>query len=106
MPDRAPQFESADLLGSTDHFNATVGTTATAVPAVAGNVIAEVMIKNKNTNPVSTNLFVSFDGGVAFWTVEARTTFAWSVRGSKAQIHIKASAAGTAYEIIMNREPS
>ena len=106
MPDASPQFESADLLGSSEHFNGTVGTTATAVPTVAGGIIAEVLLKNPKTNASSVDLLVSFDGGTTFFTIEPRTGLSWSVRGSKTQIHIKGSAAGTNYEILMNREPA
>lgn len=104
MADLSPQFESADLQGSTDHFNGTVGTTAITVPSTPGNVIAEVMVKNARTNPSTNELYVSFDGGTNFFTIEPRTAVAWSVRGNKTQIHIKASMSNTGYEIILNRE--
>jgi hypothetical protein len=105
MADVAPQFEVQDNLGSTSHFNGTVGTSSTAIPTTPGSPIADVMISCLVSNTPTKNLLVSFDGGTNFFTLTPGTAMSWTMRGSATQFHIKGSAASTAYEIIVNREP-
>ena len=103
MADQTPEFESRDYLGSTDHFNGTVGTTPVSVPSVAGNIIQSVLISNTN-NAFSKTILVSFDAGTNFFTIPRRGSLAAKVKGALTQIQIKGGAAGTDYEILMHRE--
>jgi len=105
MANVAPQFETSESLGSTAHYNGTVGTTAVSVPAVAGNAIADVMISNLDSNANSKKLLVSFDGGTNFTTLSAGASLPWTVRGGITQIKVKGSVASVAYEILMNLQP-
>ncbi len=102
MADEAPSFESQDIEGSSDHFNGTVGTTAVPIPTVAGDPIHEFLIESREGNSAK-KLFVSFDGGTLFKTVDGGGNMSWAPKGRVTQIHIKASAANHNYEIIMNR---
>lgn len=102
--DASPGFETQDLDGATTHYSGTVGTTAVAIPAVAGSVISEVVIKCPYQTPVSKKLLVSFDGGTNFFTLDPGDFIGWSVKGRRTQIHIKGSTAGVAYDVILNRE--
>jgi hypothetical protein len=98
--------ETSDLEGSSDHFNGTVGTSSTAVPASAGAIISELFLRNPKANTSGVTLSISFDGGTTFMDFNRGEGFGWSVKGNKTQVHIKASAASTAYQIVMNREPA
>lgn len=91
--------------GSTDHFNGTVGTSSVAIPASAGNVISEVLIRNPKSNSILKDLLVSFDGGTTFFTISRNDYLVWGPRDNLTQIYIKGNLASTDYEIIMNRLP-
>lgn len=106
MADKLPQFEGQDVLGTTAHFNSTVGTTAVAVPSSPGNAISEVLVSCPQQTPNTKKLLVSFDGGTLFKTLEIGEGLVWSLKGSPTQIHVKGNEANVSYEIIMNREPS
>jgi hypothetical protein len=98
-------FETEDLQGSTTHFNGTVGTTAVQVPAVAGNIISEVLIHCPLQTPKTKKCLVSLDGsGTGFLTLEQGTILGWATKGEIKQIDIKGNEAGVDYEIVLNRE--
>lgn len=97
-------IETVDAIGSTTHFNGSVNTSAIAIPTVAGNVIAEVLVENAFTNSSTKNLLVSFDGGTTFKTLASGSSLVWSPKGDIRQIYIKGSVGGVDYEILMNRE--
>jgi len=99
-----PSMEGQDLDGTTTHFNGTVGTTAIALPTVAGAVISEVLFKCPAQTPTTTKCLLSFDGGTLFVTLSQGEFIGWSTKGYLRQIHIKGSAAGVSYEMVMNRE--
>jgi len=105
MSDIAPQFETQDLDGTTDHFNGTVNTTPINVPSVAGGVIAEVML-HVPRQPGSAIIEISFDGGVSYFEVEERNTIVVPTKGGITQIKIKSGGGTRSYQIIMNRELS
>lgn len=106
MSDVLPSFETKDLQGTTGHFNGTVGTSAIDVPAVAGNPISEVLIKNPTSNtPITKVLKVSFDGGVTYLSLSVGEFIIWPVKGELTQFKIQGSVAGVEYEILLNREP-
>lgn len=102
--DLMPAFELQDLDGSTAHFSGTVGTSAIALPTVAGNIISEVVIKCPFQTPVTKTLKVSFDGGTSFFTLDPGEFIGWSAKGSLRQIYIKGGVAGVTYDILLNRE--
>lgn len=102
--DLLPAFETQDLDGGTTHYNGTVGTSAIAIPTVAGNIISEVVIKCPFQTPTTKKLLVSFDGGTTFFTLDPGEFIGWSVKGSRRQIHIKGGVAGVSYDVLLNRE--
>lgn len=102
MVDTAPEFETGDNLGTTSHFNSTVGTTAVAVPSVAGNNIDEFFLYNPYSNSKSSVLLFSMDGGSTFTDLPWNSSFSWTPKGTVKQIFIKANAAATAYQFIIN----
>jgi hypothetical protein len=105
MVDNAPQFESKDILGTTTTFNGTVGTGVVSVPAVAGNVVAEALVRQPSGNPTYV-LYVCFDGsGATFHALKAGEYIGWALKGAPTQIQIKGSHAAVPYEITLNREP-
>jgi hypothetical protein len=104
MPDIPEEFEVVDRQGTTEQFNGTVDTLGAQVPGVAGNVIAEVLVRNKLSNPSSVKLLVSLDGGVTFFTLNRSEHMIWGLKGAVTQIEVKASSSTVDYEIIMNRE--
>ena len=97
-------IEIEDLQGTTTHFTGTVGTTITALPTVAGNIISEVMFQCPTQTPRTNRCKISFDGGTGFFTLRPGTIIAWSAKGEIKQIHIQGNVAGVSYDIMMNRE--
>ena len=103
----ATQFEQKDIVGETKHYNdAAVGTTAVAVPAVAGKPIAEALIRCPPKQAGTKQCLISFESsGGPFLTLEEGEFIAWSIKGYKTQFWIKGAAAGTLVETIYNLEP-
>lgn len=87
--------------GSSAHYNGSVGTTSVSVPSTAGASITSFLIENTHN---SQNLLFSLDGGSTFKTVLPGDAYVVSPRGDLTQITLQGSAAGTTYEIIMNRK--
>lgn len=90
------------LTGSTVIDTGTVSTVYTDVPAVAGGSITSILLENPLSNDPK-QLLISFDGGTTAKTLEAGSNFVWTPRGDLKQVKIKGSAAGTDYEIVINR---
>ena len=87
----------------TDQFAGSVTTTSTAVPSSPGTPISTVLIRMPNQTPTSRRLQYSFDN-VTFHELSPGEFIAWSLKGEKTQIWIKANASTANYEITMNRE--
>lgn len=105
MADVLPEFETTDVVGTTDSYVGSVGTTPVLVPSTAGTAIEEVGIRCAVDQPTSTRLEYSFDGTNYFKLKvgEARET---ELRGGITQIYIRAAGSGITsanYEIEMNR---
>lgn len=110
MAHNAPDFETKDVLGKTLPFSGTVGTSNLTLPAVSQGKISECLIRNPDTNLITTKLLLSFDGGLNFFSLSRGEFLAWSPKNDASnnpinQIVIKGSAATTKYEIIINVEP-
>ena len=90
-------------LSEPEHFNGTVGTSSTAVPASAGNTIFQVLVKNPRTNAFAETLEVSFDGGTNFFVLRRNDTLSAENLGDLTQIEIKGSTASVDYEIVLSR---
>lgn len=104
--DTVPQFEQTDIVGTTTNLSGTVGTTAIAIPTVAGNPIAEAFIRAPNQTPNTRRLQVSFTSSGGPWvTLSPGEFMAWSLKGKLTQFWIIANVAGVEYEIIINRDP-
>jgi len=110
MSHQAPDFETKDVYGKTQHFSGSVGVSSVLVPAVAGNKISNILIKNPATNNVTTILSVAFDGGTTYLTLKRGEFAAWSPKNNTSntpivQVRILGSTAVTFYEIVMDFEP-
>lgn len=110
MSHQQPEFETKDILGTTQHFNGSVGLVSALVPSVAGAKISNILIRNPATNSSSAVLYIAFDGGVTYLSLKRGEFAAWSPRNNTSnspinQVRILGSAAGTVYEIIVDTEP-
>jgi hypothetical protein len=103
MADLPGQFETTDRVGTTTHFNGAASTTPALIPSVAGDSIAEVLIRSLLENPKADLLQVSFDG-VEYFTLNRSEHIVWGVKGDLKQIYVRATSGAPKYEIIMNRE--
>jgi hypothetical protein len=97
--------ETEDLIGTTDQFSGSVGTSNANVPASAGNVIAEALVRCSSDQANSRRLSVSFDGGTTFLVLSPGEFVGWGTKGGLTQIVIKGNVASVDYEVILNREP-
>lgn len=105
MTDTTPQFEITDTKGSTVHYNGTVGTSAFAIPTVAGKVISGCLIENDIDNSPSTKrLSFSFDNAVTFTELKLGESIVWTPKGDRKQIHIKGNVASVSYKVILDFE--
>jgi len=98
--------ETQDDLGTTDSFVASVGTTATNVPASAGENIEELSIRCAVDQPSNRRLEFSLDGGTTFFRLKVGESREEEPRGNLKQIKVRAAGSGVTtvnYEIIMNR---
>lgn len=110
MGHQSPDFETKDVLGTTQHFNGSVGLVSALVPAIAGNKISNVLIRNPASNGVNDIIYVAFDGGTTYLSLRRGEFAAWSPRNNASnspitQIRILGSVAALSYEIIMDTEP-
>lgn len=103
MVDVQEGFEQVDVVGSSSHYNGTVGTSSINIPTVSNKVISEFSIANVDADK-SSILSVSLDGGSTFKTIGFNGSWVWSPKGKLRQIKIKGDAASRAYEIVMNFE--
>jgi hypothetical protein len=105
-----PEFESKDVLGKTRHFNGSVGVSSALIPSVSGDKISTVLIKNSQSNLSTSILYVAFDAGTDYFPLRRGEFINWSPKANNSgtpitQIRILGSAAGIAYEAIMDFEP-
>lgn len=107
MTDSIPQFEITDQIGSTDMFSGTVDGTGINLPAVAGDPIDEIGIRNPVDQPFASRLEFSYDGGTNWFRLAVGEAREDELRGYKTQIRIRAAGSLTTckYEVIMNRGP-
>lgn len=110
MGHQAPDFETKDVLGNTQHFNGSVGVVSALVPAAPGGKISNILIRNPATNSVNAVLYIAFDGQTTYLSLRRGEFAAWSPRNNASnspitQVRVLGSAAGVAYEIIMDTEP-
>jgi hypothetical protein len=105
MTDVVPEFETVDSKGTTDSYNGTVGTSLTAIPTVAGNIIQEACVICEPDQHINYYIDIYTDGGTNF-IARIYSGGAWSseLKGGKTQIHIKGSAASVKYQINLDRE--
>jgi hypothetical protein len=110
MAHQAPDFETKDVYGKTQHFAGSVGLSSVLVPAVAGNKISSILVKNPSINGTTAIISVAFDGGTTYLTLKRGEFASWSPKNNSSnspitQIRIVGSEATTYYEIIMDSEP-
>ncbi len=105
----APEVDTKDTLGTTKHFNGTVGITSTLVPTVSAGKIGNVLVRNPNSNGVTEVLYVSFDGGTNYLSLSRGEFAGWYPKSNESgtpitQIRVLGSTADVNYEIIMDFE--
>lgn len=110
MAHQAPDFETKDVYGKTQHYNGVIGLVSALVPSVAGNKISNVLVRNPATNGVNDVIYVAFDGGTTYLSLRRGEFAAWSPRNNASnmpvtQVRILGSSASVNYEIIMDTEP-
>lgn len=110
MSDKPSNFETADLQGETKQFAGSVtDTPVVSLPAVAGNRIAEALIRCEIDNNNQRRLLVSFDGGTTFLKLAPGEFVGWSVKSPQAtplqQIIVKSDDTNAVlYEALVNLE--
>ena len=108
MPDLNPKFEESDVLGTTDGFSGTVGTTAISIPTAAGAPIAGFLIECRSVldgQAFAARLLVSFDGGTTFpWTITPGNNISGNIRNRPTQMKIKGNQAGVLYQAVLELE--
>jgi hypothetical protein len=105
----APEFETIDALGKTQQYGGSVGTTPIQVPAVAGQPLADVLIRCATDNsPITKRLLWSIDN-VTYHTLAPGEFVGWDMRKDASnneikQIYLKGNVAAVTYEVIANSE--
>lgn len=110
MAHASPDFETKDVLGKTLPFTGTVGLVNLTLPVTPLGKISEMLLRNPDTNGINTKLYLSFDGGVNFFSLSRGEFIGWAPKNNASnmpieQIVIKGSVALTNYECIINVEP-
>jgi hypothetical protein len=110
VPHEQPDFETKDVLGKTLQFSGNVGLSNLTLPASLQGKISEFLLRNPDTNNITTKLFLSLDGGTSFFSLARGEFIGWSPKSNASntpiqQLVIKGSVASTAYELIVNVEP-
>ena len=106
MVDSPEEFEQSDIVGTTDTFISSIGTTSTAIPATPTTPIEEISIRCAVDQPSNRRLEFSFDN-VLFARLRVGESREEEPRGGTIkQVFIRAAGAGVTtvnYEIFMNR---
>lgn len=89
-----------DIKGTPQHFNGTVGTTASTITPTTTTI--SILIQNPSTNAAGVTLAVSFDAGTTFFDNIVRGG-SLSIETEVTSFQIKASAASTTYRILVTR---
>lgn len=106
MVHKAPQFEQADLLGSTSQLTGTVGTSNTNVPTLAGNKIAEIFVRCPQ-QLITNRLSFSINGGTNFFVLAPGEWMSFDMRGNTlTQLILKGNIASVSYEVLLELEPA
>ena len=98
---------AAGSQGTTTPFTGTATTAPAAVPAVAGNVITDWLVRSNTDNPATRRLQFSFDGGANYFSLRAGEAMSGTFLTTSAitQLLVKTAASTAQYEIILNRVP-
>lgn len=110
MSHQTPDFETKDVLGKTLQYAGTVGTSNLTLPPTVQGKISEMLLRNPDTNNITTKLLLSFDGGASFFSLARGEFIGWTPKNNASdmpieQVVIKGSAAVTNYELLINVEP-
>lgn len=98
-----PVGDAEQDIGQSTQYAGTVGTTAVAVPSVAGNDIILFLVRSPAQSPITKKLYWSFDD-VTYHELSPGEYVGWPLKGSKKQIYVKGNVAGVNYEIVLNTE--
>ncbi len=102
MADQPTQFETKDLLGSTETYSGTATVTPQSIPASPGKVIQTYLIENLGVK----SLLYSDDGGTTWKTLVKGSWIIWDPKGGVYQFQIKTTAPDTTdFEAKVNFEP-
>lgn len=98
-----PIGDAQQDFGNSTQYTGTVGTTAVAVPSVAGDDIVLFLVRAPSQTPITKRLLWSLDN-VTFHELSPGEYVGWPLKGSKKQIYVKGNVAGVNYEIVLNTE--
>lgn len=111
MADKAPDFETKDLSGVTQHFVGSVALVPALIPAVSDKKISDVLVRvPTNGNQNARRLKVAFDGGTDYLTLSPGEFVGWTPRSNTSNTPISqiaivgTNATPTLYEIVVNFE--
>ena len=110
MSHQAPDFETKDVLGKSIPYVGSVGTSNLTLPPSAVGKISEFLVRNPNSNSITTTLSFSIDGGSNFLVLGRGEFCGWTLKNNASNspitsIVIKGSSATTNYEVLINFEP-
>lgn len=91
--------------GKTLTLVGTVTNTQQLFPAQVGNAVQSLSVRCSGDQTTSNRLLFSLDGGQNFITLSPGEAFSVAPRGILRQIMLKAKAATTAYELVLNTIP-
>jgi hypothetical protein len=91
--------------GKTLTLVGTVTNTQQLFPAQASNAVQSLSVRCSGDQTTSNRLLFSLDGGQNFITLSPGEAFSVAPRGILRQIMLKAKAATTAYELVLNTIP-
>lgn len=90
---------AVSLDGTTASYSGSATTSPSLVPAVAGNAIKEILLKNESS---SIAVLVSLDGGSTYFSIPAERTLSVDpVRGDITQVLVKTLSGTASYSSII-----
>jgi hypothetical protein len=107
MPNRAPEFETADKKGTTTPYSGNVGTSWTPIPGSGAGKIQSFAVINDDENSHTEYLEISLDGGTSVYDkLWPGGHLEDTIKGdSITQIHIRGQSSSVAYRVFLDREP-
>ncbi len=105
MADVYEGFETRDIVGTTDEYPGTLGTSWTPIPSVAGTRIQNFTVYNDVDNSITETIEISLDGGTTVLDkLYPSGHLSRTVKSNQRQIWIKGASVSVKYYVTLNRE--